>query len=312
MKVLNHSARGVRLALLFLMIYATAGHTHFVAQTKVEITSSSNFMPSQLRQILSNNEAVILNSGSIVRRYKSVNNSVRSLGLIPAQPSLPSSVSKKHRELSRKLLGRTILPVAHDNSQCLPPVGDQGEQGSCASWAVGYYVKSYHEAKERGWTLADPANQFSPAFLYNQLQYFDEGSTLEQNLNVLIEQGCAAMLMMPYDEADHQEWPSPEAYYEALPYRELSYNYLGHGETIDIFPEIKEILVDGDLIVAGIPVFRPDPNTEGRFGLLTANDSDYDMPASTERFLAGYHAVTIVGYDESRFDGKGGYKVVNS
>ena len=37
------------------------------------------------------------------------------------------------------------LKSSFDLSNKMPPIRNQGNQGSCASWAVGYYLKSYHE-----------------------------------------------------------------------------------------------------------------------------------------------------------------------
>ena len=88
-------------------------------------------------------------------------------GLTPQPPTARKSAMRWSR-LARTR-GRAPLPPAADNSPGLPPVGDQGAQGSCVSWAVGYYLKSYQEGKEHGWDLTVPDHQFSPAFLFNQL-----------------------------------------------------------------------------------------------------------------------------------------------
>ena len=54
----------------------------------------------------------------------------------------------------------------------LPPVGNQGGEGSCVGWSTGYYSYTYGVAKQRRLTkeqLQDPKWQFSPAYIYNQL-----------------------------------------------------------------------------------------------------------------------------------------------
>jgi len=246
---------------------------------------------------------------------------LRRLLSTPETPSKPASATAVLQRIQEKRIkaaggklapGMLALPTAYDNSAGLPPVRDQGNQGSCASWATGYYMKSFQEGKEHGWSLIDPSHQFSPAFLYNQLQQSDEGSTIEDNLDLLAEQGCASLATMPYSGADHLTWPSAGAYREGIPYRALSYDYLGNGEAQDIFPAIKAIISLGDLCVVNISVFRPGLYAAGRFEQLTAGDCEYDMPAPDDVVWAGYHDMAIVGYDESRFGGAGGYKVVNS
>ncbi|HPO17461.1 MAG TPA: right-handed parallel beta-helix repeat-containing protein, partial [Candidatus Hydrogenedentes bacterium] len=98
----------------------------------------------------------------------------------------------------------------------------------------------------------------------------------------------------------------------AIPYRAQSYEYLGNGETESIFEAVKTLLVDGELVGVGLPIYRPNASTPGRFDTLTLTDNEYQMPAPEDVYLAGYHALAIVGYDESRFGGQGGYKIINS
>jgi len=247
---------------------------------------------------------------------------VHSLGLISAAPSKPASatavverIRQERLKLSAGKAGAQQLllsPPAYDNSAGLPPVGDQGNQGSCASWAVGYYYKSYQEGKEYAWSLTDPAHQFSPAFVYNQLQYYDEGSTFEDNFDLLMDQGCISLATMPYSDADHLTFPTAAQYREAIPHRGQSYEYLGNGGTAGIFAAVKAVISSGDLCIVGIPVYRPSATTAGRFDLLLPTDDEYDGPAPADTYLAGNHALAIVGYDESKFGGAGGYKIVNS
>ena len=37
------------------------------------------------------------------------------------------------------------LSVSVDLSSQMPPVGNQGQQGSCTAWAIGYYQKTHYE-----------------------------------------------------------------------------------------------------------------------------------------------------------------------
>ncbi|NLE54588.1 MAG: C1 family peptidase, partial [Lentisphaerae bacterium] len=248
----------------------------------------------------------------------SVAGGLRALGLTPQPPTAPAIGDEIVAQRRRT---RGPLPPAADNSAGLPPVGDQGAQGSCVSWAVGYYLKSYQEGREHGWDLGDPAHQFSPAFLFNQLSvnyepeegyWLVSNTTFDYVFNQVLRHGCCSLAAMPYNDADYRTWPSAAAFKEAIPYRAESYAYIGHGQMDATLPAVKEILASGDLVVVGIPIYRPDRTTPGRFDLLAAGDADYEMPPISDNYLAGYHALTIVGYDESKFAGVGGYKIVNS
>src|ERR1700742_1399076 len=64
---------------------------------------------------------------------------------------------------------RAYLPAEKDLSARFPAVGDQGPQGSCTAWAVGYALRSYYEGLRQGWDVADKAHQVSPASIYNRL-----------------------------------------------------------------------------------------------------------------------------------------------
>ncbi len=52
-----------------------------------------------------------------------------------------------------------------DLSSQMPPVGDQGQQGSCTAWAIGYYQKTHYEWLEHNWDVFQTSHQFSPAFI---------------------------------------------------------------------------------------------------------------------------------------------------
>ena len=65
--------------------------------------------------------------------------------------------------------GATELPSSVDLRDHLPPIGDQGQYGTCVTWAVGYAMHTYLHGVRRGLTkqeLSSPANQFSPADLW--------------------------------------------------------------------------------------------------------------------------------------------------
>ncbi|HDN50346.1 MAG TPA: hypothetical protein ENG06_01060, partial [Thermoplasmatales archaeon] len=90
-----------------------------------------------------------------------------------------------------------------DNSQDIwfPPIGNQDGEGSCVCFAVGYYTKTYQEAKEHNWDLSDvnwvggyygyPDKKqdkiMSPDFIYHQILHWygggDHGSTYSDAMN---------------------------------------------------------------------------------------------------------------------------------
>jgi len=79
-----------------------------------------------------------------------------------------------------------VLPYSVDHSDSLyfPPIGNQGSEGSCVAFSLGYYTSTFYEARDRNWNLSGatweggfygaPSDSyqdriFSPDFVYHQI-----------------------------------------------------------------------------------------------------------------------------------------------
>jgi|GEM_PF-690335 len=203
-------------------------------------------------------------------------------------------------------IGRLDPPPSVDHSANMPPVGNQGYQGSCVAWAVGYYYKTYQEWLERNWSVSDPTHQFSPAFIYNHINGgVDHGSSGSDAMLVLIDQGCASMADFPYTQWNFTNWPSESAYYNAIPFR------CEEGHWIDVSDDtgivaLKQHIADGDNAVLFIWVYSNFDNIENFDTVYCVSDV-----YGTNR---GGHGVCIVGYDDNKAtnDGPGAFRIVNS
>ena len=204
------------------------------------------------------------------------------------------------------------LPTSVDNSAGLPPVGNQGSQKSSHAWALAYYYKTYQEGRAHAWDLTVPQHQFSPAFLYNQVAPFNEGTSFLELSGLLLDEGCATLADSPYIDSDFTSWPSYTAFRNAIPFRAQSVRRLGDGLTPGIIQAIKTLLAGKELCVIEVPIFSPNAQSKGLFERLDATNYFYEMPADDDVYLASSQALTIVGYDDSAFSGNGGFKVVNS
>ncbi|MBN2658852.1 MAG: hypothetical protein JXR86_17490 [Spirochaetales bacterium] len=218
----------------------------------------------------------------------------------------------------------TTLPLSVDNSATdyFPPVGNQGQKGSCAAFSVGYYIQTYTEAKEHGWDLSattwgsditgvsdagSPQSNlnkiFSPDFLYNQINNgVDEGAWPGSAISTIIRQGGATWSTMPYRNqelsSDFTYWPSEAAWREAPRYRgeELgnyywpddNYCYFIIEDDSDI-QMLKALLNMGYIVSTAI-------FTDTTYDNLDTNDvvgsGTVWYPTSPD------HAQTIVGYKE--------------
>lgn len=201
---------------------------------------------------------------------------------------------------------REGLPAVYYNPAYLPPVGNQGSQGSCTAWAVAYYFKTYQEAKEKHWDPADPAHQCSPAFMYNLINGGkDGGSFISDAFKLLEDVGCGTLADMPYNAGNFSDWPSETAWENALPFRTLNTHFIATGTNTGI-EQIKTALNNGHLLVIGITVYPNFDNISSFNNTYCVND--------VYGAVRGGHAVTIIGYDDNKVtaDGVGAFRMVNS
>ena len=113
------------------------------------------------------------------------------------------------------------LAASADLSSQLPPIGNQGSQGSCVAWATSYYYKTWLEKQEHtAWALTDTKHQFSPSFVYNQINGgADNGSNFDDAFSLLQNKGDVDIAEFPYNQSNYTNQPSSVQLQEAKPYR---------------------------------------------------------------------------------------------
>ena len=219
-----------------------------------------------------------------------------------------------------------LAPSNYDNSLLayFPPIGNQDGEGSCVSWATGYYTKTFQEAYEHDWDLSgalweggyygypSAAYQdkiFSPDFIYHQIcDGEDGGSHYADNLNLMENIGACTWGNMPYDPLQISSWPSEESFREAPLYRsKTGYGYMFLDSDTQL-EQLKNWLSDTNLVTISIDAHQYDD--------LNGNDL---WTTDTYQNNGTNHANTIVGYDdnfgpftengETRY---GAFKVANS
>jgi len=222
------------------------------------------------------------------------------------------------------LLNETIqspFSIDHTTKPWFPPIGNQGNEGSCTAWAVGYYMKTFQEAKEHNWDLSGaiwdeghPSAEYqdriiSPDFIYHLINYGeDKGSSSMTAINMICSVGACSWEKMPYDPNDHTSWPSEEAWREAPLYRGNSsgWEYMPIWTDDDI-ASLKNWIASDNLAEISVDGYK--------YSQLTSNDiwtlDNYVNPSVN-------HANTIVGYDdniaymEQGQTRHGAFKVANS
>ena len=187
------------------------------------------------------------------------------------------------------------LPTKVDLSSKMPTPGDQGNQGSCVAFAIAYDIKTMQENAEFKWGLSTKSTQFSPAFLYNQLnEGVDKGLYVKKTLDFVKENGVCTWGQMPYNDSDYTTQPNEWQKRIATNYKIAGY------ASVSGQKQIKQALNDGYPVLISMAVYPDFDN------LNSTNNKIYDK--CVDEPPRGYHAVCLVGYDDSLK----AYKLINS
>ena len=194
---------------------------------------------------------------------------------------------------------QTTSSVDLTTTQWFPPIGNQGSQGSCVAWAVGYYAKTFQEAREHNWSLSGgPSDKItSPSFIYNLINGgADGGSSYYDAIQLICSVGASSLAKMPYNAGDYTSWPSEEAWSEAMLYRgaESGFNYMSLASDAGL-ANLKSWLASENLAILGVDASKIADPFWGT-SRLDGNDmltlDNYVNPSPN-------HAGTIVGYDDN-------------
>jgi len=246
-------------------------------------------------------------------------------GLRPPTEEEWAQIAAKANVVETISLGLGSEPVFSrvdwSTSPWFPPIGDQDGEGSCVSWAVGYYTKTFQEAIEHGWNLTGaqwegayptPAYQdkiISPAFIYHLTNFgLNRGTWTPDAINLVCSIGACSWAEMPWDSSDQATWPSENAWWEAAYYRGASTGLeVLSVDTADGILSLKNLIASGNLALIGVNASQLSP--------LTSEDVwtvDNYNPGGTN------HRNTVVGYDDNMtyLEGgswsKGAFKIANS
>ncbi len=223
------------------------------------------------------------------------------LGCLPEDPLKSGIPVKEKIEPLTK-----ALPDSVYNTAGLPPVGNQGNQGSCVGWSTGYYYMTYLQWEEKGWDVTDSTHIFSPAFVYHNINdHIDGGAYISDAYKLFQYNGCASLADMPYSDTDYYSWPSETAYKNATYYRVLV-PYVTPFTSTTQFDNIKQHLANGHICNIGIYVYY-------NFYFLDSSDPFYCITDTASSYQGG-HAITVIGYNDSIItpDGKGAFLCINS
>ena len=204
--------------------------------------------------------------------------------------------------------GSQNLPATHSIVNRLPPIGDQGQYGTCVTWAAGYNLKTTLNAMDNNWTTADltnPSRQASPKDLFlsipaNLRGANCNGTNFEPAFQQMIDRGVATLATSPYTGlGDCNQAPDGNATQEAANNRLSNFRKIN----MDI-QEIKTYISQNRPVVFGARL--SDNFMTWRSDQVLTSHSSFDNVG-----MHAYHALMIVGYDDNKGP-NGAFRVVNT
>jgi hypothetical protein len=178
------------------------------------------------------------------------------------------------------------VPARIDYSPHMTPVRDQGDEGTCVSFASVVGVKEFEDTREYKKVMS-----LSPRYVYSLCKKYDgipdeEGTYPRVAMKVLMKHGVCPEAMWPYEpyqSDDHKKGADAKARI----FRIKAYARLAS------LQEMKRSLVVNGPFLAGVRVY------ESWFTKPVQKTGLIPMPQKGEEIVGG-HAVCIVGYDDTK------------
>ena len=185
--------------------------------------------------------------------------------------------------LMRAYLPVMKLPKKIDYTKKLSPVRDQGDEGTCVSFAVATGMKEYQELLDY-----EKLVELSPRFVYRECKKIDgmpqeEGTTIRASMQVLENKGVCQEKFWPY-QPHQKDKPKKGAAVNAKKFCIMTYARILN------LNELRLTLANKGPCVIGVEVFE---------GMMETKTGLVPMPAKNESSLGG-HAICPVGYDDKK------------
>lgn len=205
--------------------------------------------------------------------------------------------------------GNGDLPSSVDLVSKFPPIGDQGNYGTCVAWAVAYNTKtavSGMKANLNSSQLASSANQASPKDLFtaipDNVKGADcNGTNFEHALDVMQQRGVASFQTVPYNDLGNCSSTNTQSSWT----QEANQNKIEYWRKID--PSVQAVKQN---LANNVPVIF-GARLGDNFMSWGSNDVITSHTSFNNVGMHAYHAMVVAGYDDSKGP-NGAFKVINS
>ena len=206
--------------------------------------------------------------------------------------------------------GSGNLPSSYSLIDKFPPIGNQGNYGTCVAWAVGYNTKTMVNGLAKGYSSSDLSSankQFSPRDLFTAIDDNNKGdncggTNFSFAMDVVQNRGIATLATAPYPEtipscsqsALDPAWTQEAAGFKFKWWRKID-------GTIDA---IKTNISQNVPVIFGARLAD---------NFMSHNTDDVITSATSYDNVGqhAYHAMVIGGYDDSKGP-NGAFRIINS
>lgn len=202
------------------------------------------------------------------------------------------------------------LPSKVDLTAYLPPIGNQGNYGTCVAWATAYNCRTWLDAHKNGRKTSQLTSSeiYSPSDIWRGISSSQkntkcEGTSFQPAFNALVSRGVATWATAPYfsstsdcDCSTTSTENTDAAKHKIKSYREIKINDVN---------TVKRYLAEGHPVVLGACLGDNYMNASGSTVI-------YSKGTTNSTGMHAYHAMMCVGYDNSKGGSNGAFRIVNS